>query len=102
MLLRNFRELGGPGKVRAYLESDVHRVVKRVGENNSVYEVVSERKSKSKPRVLHRNLLLPCNDLPFKTEHANNHGKKTVIQTVFPSLKRSKRSPFDAQATSDE
>ena len=78
-----------------------------MGENSPVYEVVSERNPKSKIRVLHRNLLLPCNDLPVETENANSHGNKTsnpirLFQQKRNISKRSKRALFDAQATSDD
>ena len=107
VLMRNLSERGGPGKFRAYWEREVHRVVKRMGENSPVYEIVSERNLKSKTRVLHRNLLLPCNNLPVETENDNNHGKKTSSQRHHSHQKqsistRSKRGMFEAQSTSDD
>ena len=107
VLVNNLSECGGPGKLRAYWESDVHRVVKRMGENSPVYEVVSERNSKSKTRVLQRNLLVLCNNLPVETESTNNHGKKTsnpnrLFQQKRNISKCNRRAPFDAQATSDD
>lgn len=73
VLIRNMSEHGGPGKLRSYWEGQVHIVVTRKGENSPVYEVRSERGT-GRSRILHCNMLMPCNALPLQ-ESARSTGK---------------------------
>ena len=68
VLVRNLRERGGPRKIRSYWESGVYRIVKHI-EDSPVYQVVQESSKDNTIRTLHRNLLLPCNDLPLDEQY---------------------------------
>ncbi len=61
ILVRNV-EKGGPGKIRSFWEKTVYQVMKQHGDS-PVYEVAPESGS-GRTKVLHRNMLLPCDFLP--------------------------------------
>lgn len=61
VLVKNLTPTGGPGKLRNYWKDTLHTVV---------YEVRPEH-GKGHSRVLHRNLLMPCDHLPFEKQPEN-------------------------------
>ena len=65
VLVWNLSERGGPGKLRSHWEEQVYIIEKRIADS-PVYRVRPEV-GLGKQRLLHRNLLLPCDALLFET-----------------------------------
>ena len=68
VLVRNLKRAEGPSKLRSYWEDKVYTVLKQRGTNLPVYELQPEN-GKGDAKVVHRNLLLPC-DLLQSSEAA--------------------------------
>jgi transposase InsO family protein len=74
VLIRNLSERGGPGKLRSYWEDKIHVVVQK-REGIPVYVLRPEGcLIDGKRRILHRNLLLPCDSLPV------DHVQHRIVQ----------------------
>ena len=67
VLVHNLSERGGPGKLRAHWEDQIHCIVRQRGPDSPVYEVKPETGT-GPTLVLHRNLLLPCDSLPLDSD----------------------------------
>ncbi|MES9882681.1 MAG: reverse transcriptase domain-containing protein, partial [Sedimenticola sp.] len=92
VLVRNVGERGGPGKLRSYWGDQVWIVARRMADDSPLYEVQPE-KGTGKKRILHRNLLLPCDfiDLDQREEIAprgtrRKRGKRKKVQVPHGEL----------------
>ncbi|KAK7901901.1 hypothetical protein WMY93_018670 [Mugilogobius chulae] len=96
VLVRNLTEKGGPGKLRSFWEERVYVVTQRKQQDSPVYEIKPET-GRGRTRIMHRNLLLPCDFLPVET---------LVSPTEEPKKKKrdsQKKSHVDTgESTADE
>ncbi|XP_035668285.1 uncharacterized protein K02A2.6-like [Branchiostoma floridae] len=76
VLVRTMTDRGGPGKLRSHWEDKVHIIVKQKGKDIPVYEVRPECRE-GRSRVLHRNMLLPCDGLPLEVPVDKRSKEKT-------------------------
>lgn len=100
VLVRNLSERGGPGKLRAYWEQKVHRVVERVGEG-PVYRIQAETGDRTF-RVLHRNLLLPVNYLPLECNKLNSSASQKPKGKYTKQSKTTEANDKDSDVSEDE
>ncbi|KAI4882560.1 hypothetical protein NFI96_002448, partial [Prochilodus magdalenae] len=97
VLVRNLTPRGGPGKLRNHWEDIIHVVVQQVNEHIPVYELRPE-KGKGMLRVLHRNLLLPCDHLPLEVpdqSHVKPKGKPATRNKI-------REQPAEEEADDDD
>ena len=80
--MRNLSERGGPGKLRAYWEQQIHVVEERMADS-PVYRIKPGH-GRGKQRVLHRHLLLPCDGLPLDPQEGGLHKTSQPTLTIPP------------------
>ncbi|MGL4645700.1 MAG: hypothetical protein ACRCVL_01070, partial [Cetobacterium sp.] len=105
VLVKNLTPRGGTGKLRNYWENEVHVVLRQVANDVPIYEVKSEQ-SKGRSRVLHRNLLLPCDYLPLditptpSTQSKQKHQQRN--SRTPPARRREWEAGYDNESEEDE
>ena len=83
VLVRNLTLRGGTGKLNSYWEQEV-QLVQKCHNDLPIYEIAQEN-GKGRKRVVHRNLLLNCNQLPRSTSPnlRKSHMKEQAKQTAY-------------------
>ncbi|XP_071821771.1 uncharacterized protein [Apostichopus japonicus] len=94
VLIKNTAPHLGPGKLRSHYEDKIHTVVSRQGDDMPVYKLQPED-GVGRNRILHRNLLMPCNYLchenedphhPTPLQQQQNKGKQQGMKQQETSL----------------
>ena len=94
--MHNLTESGGPGKLRSFWENTVYRG-KKQHRDSHVYEEVLENRN-GRTRVLHRNMLSPCDFLPATKTTTAVKPRKQDTTTKRPLEKRDPEKKEDASS----
>ncbi len=95
VLVKNLTPRGGTGKLRNHWEDVVHTVVRQVGGKGPIYEVRPEQ-GKARSRVLHRNILMPCEYLPLEIDLGKEGRTKGQVKRSTP-VKRCEPGPEEEE-----
>ncbi len=95
VLVNNLTPRGGTGKLRNHWEDVVHTVVRQVGGEGPIYEVRPEQ-GKARSRVLHRNILMPCEYLPLEIDLGKEGRTKRQVKRSKP-VKRCEPGPEEEE-----
>ena len=109
ILVHNLSQWGGPGKLKAHWEDQVHCTVRHRGLDSSVYKVKPETGT-GPTHVLHWNLLLPCDslrvdsDLPKQESKRVSSRRQRQFKCQLPSHLRPQavQKPVDEEGSYDE
>ena len=101
VLACNLTPRGGPDKLCSFWEQDIYIVVTRMGTEIPVYKVRPES-AKGRECVLHRNLLLPCNNLPIEQPHAVRRANPRRTATHKPLVQPKSHFLYTADDTHEQ
>jgi hypothetical protein len=87
VLVRNYREKGGTGKLKSFWEEAIF-VVEEKKEGLPVYKVKNLKKARD-TRVVHRNKLMKCEELPLDVFDEPQESKSTKKASSAQNTKKS-------------
>ena len=87
--------------MRSFWLPNVHKVLQRVGDS-PVYQIVSERHPSSKIRTLHRNLELPCDELPLEDPKQSDQRQRRRKKETTRRANQVKPQQLDDSDSEDE
>ena len=97
VLVRNLTPRGGTGKLRSHWEDSIHKVIRQMGKDMPIYEVLPEQGKGRGSRILHRNLLLPCDHLPLEIQLKPATSKRQITARTS----RDKKEPHQEEEGND-
>lgn len=92
VLVRNLSERGGTGKMRSFWEKDVHEIITVKDESFLIYSVRKVNEPNGKQRILHRNVLLPCDKYPYDSQDYHNKTQNKKEEVKKDSKEKENRS----------
>ena len=99
VLVKNMTPRGGAGKLRNHWEDCIHKVLRQVGKDMPIYKVIPEQGKARGRRILHRNLLLPCDHLPLEIQLKPAQAQR---QTTAQTYKGREQPSPEADVDSDD
>jgi len=99
VLVRNRSERGGTGKMRSYWEDEIHTIKETVHNSDVIYKVAPE-KGPGRSRILHRNILMPCDALLDPISIPDSDTKAT--QKPKPIRSKQRHKPVLKEREEDE
>ena len=100
VLMKNCREKGGTGKLKSYWEQSIFEVVEKRADS-PVYKIQNIHKKKDE-RVVHRNLLMLCNELPVDVFEDSSEAKKGKGKSKKGERKSNKNEVETEESSEDE
>ncbi|KAI4887200.1 hypothetical protein NFI96_004156, partial [Prochilodus magdalenae] len=105
VLLRNLTPRGGPAKIQSYWENQIYKVMGRKTDDSPVYRICPET-GNGREKVVHRNLLLPCDFLPLEKPPAQTvqpqKDSPTVTRKKLRRLGTQQQQPGNGDTSDDD